>query len=314
MYTGIINVKKEAGFTSRDAVSKLSGILHQKKIGHTGTLDPEATGVLPMCLGSATRISELLMQDQKEYQAVMKLGIVTDTQDTTGVVLQQTELAEDDFCRITSEEALQPLIAGFIGEQDQLPPMYSAKRVGGVRLYDLAREGKTVERKPARIEIFSIDVTGVDPVAQTISLTVCCSKGTYIRTLIHDLGEKMGCGAAMASLVRTRSGMFRIDDAHTLSEIEAARDVGTLSELILPTDLALTRYQKLQVLPEGVHYLMNGNPLREELCTLAAEEGTEKDGFLPDACYRVYDAEGLFRAVYRYQASAKNFVPVKMFL
>ena len=211
---GIINVYKEAGFTSHDVVAKLRGVLGQKKIGHTGTLDPMATGVLPVCCGKATKVCELLADRDKTYQAVCQLGIVTDTQDITGAVLE-----ENSVKNITEEDVAQA-VASFLGESTQLPPMYSAIKVNGKKLYELAREGKTVERNPRPIKISQIDILPMNLEEHIFSMEVTCSKGTYIRTLCHDIGQKLGVGAALQNLVRTRVGNFMIGDALTIDEIE----------------------------------------------------------------------------------------------
>ena len=199
---GIINVYKEAGFTSHDVVAKLRGILHQKKIGHTGSLDPAATGVLPVCCGKVTKVCELLTDKEKSYRAVCKLGVITDTQDTTGTVLQTK-----DISGVTQDE-LSDTIQSFVGDIMQIPPMYSAIKVGGRKLYELAREGKEIERKPRPVTIYAIDIKDIDLENGSFTMDVTCSKGTYIRTLCHDIGEKLGVGAAMDQLLRTKVSIF----------------------------------------------------------------------------------------------------------
>ena len=184
MYNGIINIYKEKGFTSHDVVAKMRGILRQKKIGHTGTLDPDATGVLPVCLGSATKLCDMLTDRDKEYEAVMQLGISTDTQDLSGEVLEE--------CPVTvTEEEVRNAILSFIGDYDQIPPMYSALKVNGKKLYELARAGKEVERQPRAVTIY--DITILDMKLPEVTFRVSCSKGTYIRTLCYDIGVKCGC-------------------------------------------------------------------------------------------------------------------------
>ena len=194
MINGIINVYKERGYTSHDVVAKLRGILKQKKIGHTGTLDPEAQGVLPVCLGKGTKVCELLTDKQKEYRAVMRLGIETDTQDMTGTVLREAKVD-------CSEDEIRSCVEGFVGVQEQIPPMYSALKVNGKKLYELARQGIEVERKSRRITIEKITIERID--LPEVVMTVKCSKGTYIRTLCHDIGQSLGCGGCMSDLVRT---------------------------------------------------------------------------------------------------------------
>ena len=200
---GIINVYKEAGFTSHDVVAKLRGICRQKKIGHTGTLDPQATGVLPVCLGSATRACEMLTDRTKEYVAELLLGQITDTQDTTGTVLEEREVT-------VNEEQVREAVNSFVGGYDQIPPMYSALKVNGKKLYELAREGKEVERKARHVDLPAIDILSID--LPVVKFRVECSKGTYIRSLCADIGEKLGCGGTMKSLVRARVGEFRLAD------------------------------------------------------------------------------------------------------
>lgn len=193
MIHGIINVYKEKGFTSHDVVAKLRGIVGQKKIGHTGTLDPDATGVLPVCLGKATKLCDLLTDKNKTYEAVLLLGKTTDTQDITGEVL------EEKSTEALTEEKVREAIEGFIGDYEQIPPMYSALKVNGKKLYELAREGKVIERKARPVKILDIQILEID--LPKVRMEVSCSKGTYIRTLCHDIGEKLGCGGCMESLI-----------------------------------------------------------------------------------------------------------------
>ena len=218
MIHGIINVYKEKGFTSHDVVAKLRGIVGQKKIGHTGTLDPDATGVLPVCLGKATKLCDLLTDKNKTYEAVLLLGKTTDTQDITGEVL------EEKSTEALTEEKVREAIEGFIGDYEQIPPMYSALKVNGKKLYELAREGKVIERKARLVKILDIQILEID--LPKVRMEVSCSKGTYIRTLCHDIGEKLGCGGCMESLIRTRVSTFRIEDAKTLDEIETLKQEG----------------------------------------------------------------------------------------
>ena len=208
---GIINVYKERGYTSHDVVAKLRGILKQKKIGHTGTLDPEAEGVLPVCLGKATKLCDLLAGHDKVYEAVMLLGQSTDTQDTTGTVLESAPVT-------ASEEEVREAVLFFEGPYEQIPPMYSAIKVGGRKLYEIARAGGEVERKPRPVTIYRLECTGERD--GDFVLEVECSKGTYIRTLCDDIGRALGCGACMSGLRRTRAGGFDVRDALTIEEIE----------------------------------------------------------------------------------------------
>ena len=238
MYNGIINVYKEKGFTSHDVIAKLRGILKQKKIGHTGTLDPDATGVLPVCLGNGTRLSDMLTDTDKTYRAEFLLGKVTDTQDISGTVIGGSEVT-------ATEEEVVAVINSFVGNYSQIPPMYSALKVDGKRLYELAREGKEIERKPREVEIFENTPLSFEKDAEgfvtKVTLRVRCSKGTYIRSLLRDMGEFLGCGACMESLVRTQAGAFSVETALTLAEVERARDEERLQEIILPIDSFLLK-------------------------------------------------------------------------
>ncbi len=222
---GIINVYKEKGWTSFDVTKKLRSILHEKKIGHTGTLDPMAEGVLVVCAGTATKLVSSIEASEKVYEAEMKLGIRTDTEDTTGRILEE-QPAE------LSEDAIRTAAEGFIGSYDQIPPMYSAKKVNGQKLYDLARQGQVIERKPNRITIHALTVDSI--ALPYVRMTVTCSRGTYIRTLIKDIGEKLGCGAAMSALKRTRVGQFEVKDSRTIAEISDAETQGALRSLLKP--------------------------------------------------------------------------------
>jgi len=222
---GIINVYKEKGFTSHDVVAKLRGILHMKKIGHTGTLDPDAVGVLPVCLGKGTGLVSMITDWTKTYEAVMLLGTTTDTQDTSGNVLTKSVVDVD-------ERTVIEVCSQFEGEYEQIPPMYSALKVNGKKLYELARAGIEVERKPRRVVINSLRVNDInlEDDIKTVTITVDCSKGTYIRTLCDDIGKKLGCGACMMSLKRTRVGDFIIDDTLTLNQIAALTLKGDIEQ------------------------------------------------------------------------------------
>ncbi len=300
MYHGIINVYKEKGFTSHDVVARLRGICKQKRIGHTGTLDPDAVGVLPVCLGSATRLCDILTEKDKEYVAVLRLGITTDTQDLTGKALSQTEVFSD---RQEAERA----ILGFAGEQLQIPPMYSALKVNGRKLCDLARQGKEVERAPRPVTIHRIEI--LEENMPEFTIRVCCSKGTYIRTLCHDIGQKLGCGAALASLVRTRSGSFVIEEAYTLDQIQELADQGRLSEAVTAVEKMFESLPAAAVKREALKALQNGNQLKEAELVFQKESGGPK----PDCEVRLCDPDGKFYGIYRYDKEREIFRPVKMF-
>lgn len=302
MYHGIINVYKEAGYTSHDVVAKLRGICKQKKIGHTGTLDPDAVGVLPVCLGSGTKACELLTDRKKEYIARFRLGCVTDTQDLSGHVLEENPVA-------ASAHETAEAVASFEGESMQVPPMYSALKVNGRKLYELARQGKEVERPARRITIDQIEILGQEHPEYTIR--VVCSKGTYIRTLCHDIGQKLGCGAVMVSLERTRVGEFCAEDAYRLSELQALADEGRLSEAVRPVDRLFEEYPDLWVKEESLRILQNGNPLKRSDVLSGGEGGSREaaDG----EQFRIYSHQGVFFGIYRYEAERRLFLPVKLF-
>lgn len=302
MMNGIINVYKEKGYTSHDVVAKLRGILKQKKIGHTGTLDPQAEGVLPVCIGNATKLCDLLTDKTKEYEAVLLLGVTTDTQDTTGAVLSEESVQVE-------EDKLRAIMEGFVGKSRQIPPMYSALKVNGKKLYELAREGKEVERKPRDIEIFSLDILEMQ--LPRVRFRVHCSKGTYIRTLCQDIGDKAGCGGCMEELLRTRVDRFSLAEAHKLSEIEQIRDAGKLSEILIPVDQMFLSYPKVTVLAKYQLALANGNSLTAQMLA-GAEDVTAQ--IHNGALVRVYSAEDVFYGIYQYTQAEERFIPYKMFL
>lgn len=298
MINGILNVYKEAGFTSHDVVAKLRGICRQKKIGHTGTLDPEAVGVLPVCLGSGTKLCDMLTDKSKEYEAVLLLGQVTDTQDVTGKVLEEHEVTAD-------EEQVVEAIRSFVGAYEQIPPMYSALKVNGKRLYELARAGKEVERKGRPVEIHNIEILSVS--LPEITFRVACSKGTYIRTLCHDIGQKLGCGGTMKSLKRTRVGIFTIDGALKLSQLEELAAQGRLEEKVIPVEAMFTELPALTVKDAFARLIENGNAFYPG----QAEESVRT----PDGGQvRVYDRKGRFYGIYAFSEEKERYQPVKMFL
>ena len=292
MLNGVINVYKEKGYTSHDVVAKMRGIFRQKKIGHTGTLDPDAVGVLPVCLGNATKLCDLLTDRSKEYRAVLRLGITTDTQDMSGTVLSEQEVT-------CSPEETEAAVLSFVGEYDQIPPMYSALKVNGKKLVDLARRGIEVERKPRRVGILSIEIGEID--LPRVTMTVRCTKGTYIRTLCEDIGRKLGCGGCMEALSRTASGQFRIEDAALLSQLQESCDAGEPERFLIPTDQVLSEHPAVTSDPEGDRFLHNGNPVAVEFIHPETEE----------TC-RVYDSTGKFAGLYR--KAGRFYRPEKMFL
>ena len=320
MINGILNIYKEKGYTSHDVVARLRGIVGQKKIGHTGTLDPDAEGVLPVCLGRATKVCDMLTDKDKTYEAVLLLGKTTDTQDITGTVL--SERSPDG---VTEDEVLD-CIRHFIGEYDQIPPMYSALKVNGKKLYELARAGKEVERQARPVQIFSIRILKTE--LPEITFRVECSKGTYIRTLCHDIGQKLGCGGAMKSLKRTRVGRFSVEEARTLSELEhLAKEDRLEAEALIPVERLFSHCPRLVVKPEFERLVRNGNELYPEQVILGqvADSGERMPEREEDASretaenpenFRVCGTDGTFYGLYAFHAEGNSgkYRPVKMFL
>ena len=285
---GVLNIRKEKGFTSFDVVAKLRGILHMKKIGHTGTLDP-------VVLGKATKLVDLLTDKQKTYEALMHLGLETDTQDMTGTVLCEKTVE-------VSEEEVEAVIRGFVGEYKQIPPMYSALKVDGKKLYELAREGKTVERKARTVHFYEIDIKEIN--LPYVRFSVTCSKGTYIRTLCHDIGQKLGCGGCMEELIRTRSGNFTWEDSMTLAEVEEAVKDGTIEDRVIRIGQVLKDYPEIFCTREGDRLLKNGNALTEYFV-----KGSHKEGWI-----RMCDSQGEFKGIYQWDEAKNRYQPQKMFL
>ena len=309
MINGIINVYKEVGYTSRDAVSRLTGILRQRKIGHTGTLDPAAEGVLPMCVGKATKLCELLTDHKKQYIAVMKLGIATDTEDTTGEIVEKTDYPENWYEENLTAENLTKITDKFIGTQFQTPPMYSAKRVNGRRLYELAREGKVIERKPCEITVYGIEIKNIDIINREITVIVDCSKGTYIRTLCKDIGEALGCKAAMKSLLRTRTGDFYLENSYKLDEIEKIVKENRVDEIIIPIEKIFHNLRRIDVTGYSSVLLDNGGIVNMEEARLETGFDNIKDG----EKFRMYNKDGEFKAVYCYYEKINALKIDKMF-
>ncbi len=294
---GIINIYKEKGFTSHDVVAKLRGIVGQKRIGHTGTLDPDATGVLPVCLGKATKLCDYLTDKDKEYKAVMRLGITTDTLDMTGTVLSESSYMGD-------KENIIRTIETFVGEIEQIPPMYSAIKVNGKKLYELARKGQEIERKARKVTIHEIEVIDINLDNQTVTIRAYVSKGTYIRTLCDDIGKALGCGAAMQELTRTKSGVFDIYNAIKLGEYDEKHVIAIEDVFAMPC---------IKLLPEYDVRLRNGNDLEFGMVN-SYEKEFGKHAFLKtgedDVC--VYYSDGTFAAVYT--KTGKGYHVEKMFV
>ncbi len=302
MYNGILNVYKEAGYTSHDVVAKLRGICKQKKIGHTGTLDPEAVGVLPVCFGSGTKLCDLLTDWDKEYIAALRLGLTTDTQDMTGQVLSK---ADEEALANLDEEQVRESILQFLGGYEQIPPMYSALKVNGKKLYELARAGKEVERKPRPVTISELEI--LELALPLVRFRVVCSKGTYIRTLCHDIGERLSVGGVMESLTRSRVGIFTIDKALTLAELEKLRNEDKISSVMISPDAVFPDLRAVTVADNAVRLLRNGNRIPEEMLArgISLKDGEE---------VRMYDEAGLFYGIYSYHVRGRDVKPVKMFL
>ena len=280
MASGIIIIDKPAGWTSMDVCAKLRGMFHEKRVGHGGTLDPMATGVLPVFIGRATRAVEFAAGSDKEYIAGIRLGMVTNTQDTTGEVL------EERGASVTREE-LSALLPRFTGDIQQLPPMWSAVKVNGKKLYELARKGKEVERRPRPVTIRALEVLdGAAPEGSDFVLRVVCSKGTYVRTLCHDIGQALGCGGCMSALRRVKAAGFTLEDSVTLEAVQAAVDRGEGEFLLLPVDACFAGVPVLVLKTAGAEKkIRNG-------AALAARD-------IPDGEYRVYGADKTFLALGR---------------
>lgn len=300
MINGIMNIYKEAGYTSHDVVAKLRSIVKQKKIGHTGTLDPDAVGVLPVCFGSATKLCDLMTDKSKEYETLMRLGVTTDTQDMSGTILAQSPVS-------VKASDVEQAILGFVGGYDQVPPMYSALKVNGRKLYELAREGREVERQPRHVDISFIRILDIS--LPEVRFLVGCSKGTYIRTLCADIGSRLGCGAAMSELKRTRVGNFQIEDAVRLSKVEELMQSGTYEDYVMPPDSIFMEYESAVVKNNAENALLNGNKLCMEQLDFA-----HPVFFRDGDRIRVYDGSHAFKAVYTFVKSEGKFRPFKMFL
>ncbi|MDY2629335.1 MAG: tRNA pseudouridine(55) synthase TruB [Lachnospiraceae bacterium] len=292
---GLINIYKEKGFTSHDVVAKMRGILHMKKIGHTGTLDPDATGVLPVCIGKGTRLCSLLENHDKTYEAVLLLGLETDTQDISGKIVDKKNVS-------VTEEQVLAVLDGFRGKIMQIPPMYSALKVNGKKLYEYAREGKVIERSPRPVEIYELKVKNMD--LPRVTLTVTCSKGTYIRTLCHDIGRALGCGGCMESLVRTRVGSFYLKDSITLQELEEKRDRNLLESCIVSVEELFADFPGVHTAEMYDILVRNGNRIGNNMLK---EKTVENQ-------VRMYDSSGLFVGIYEYDPGRKDYKPLKMFL
>ncbi len=300
MINGIINVYKEKGFTSFDVVAKMRGMFHQKKIGHTGTLDPDAEGVLPVCLGKATKVCDLLTDKDKEYKAVLLLGQETDTQDISGEVLNRASVS-------VSENEVREAILSFVGAYEQVPPMYSALKVNGQKLCDLARKGITVERKARTVTIHKIEIVRIQ--LPEVEMIVSCSKGTYIRTLCDDIGKKLGCFGCMKSLLRTKVDCFTLDKAYTLSQLQTRINETTEQEwdFIEPVDSVFKKYEAVTAKEEAQKMVVNGNRIPVDYIVDFSEEKQDEN-------VRLYNYEHKFIGIYTYIEETREYKPVKLFM
>lgn len=315
MYNGIINIYKEKDFTSHDVVAKLRGILKQKKIGHTGTLDPDATGVLPVCLGKGTKLCDMLTEKDKTYKTVFVLGMTTDTQDISGEVLSESL----EYKNLTKQQ-IKDVINSFVGEYNQIPPMYSALKVNGKKLYELAREGIVVERKARQVYIHDINIIDISEDNKLVTMEVSCSKGTYIRTLCHDIGQNLACGACMKELTRTKVSSFDIDNAITLKQVEEYVRESTIDKYIYPLEDVFLEYPKLVLNSNLMKFLVNGNKISEnDIKKCKFFEGViDKENSLQGMksnqnWIRVYTDDEKFYAIYEHDENKKEYKPVKMF-
>lgn len=297
---GIINVYKEKGFTSFDVVAKMRGMFHQKKIGHTGTLDPDAEGVLPVCLGKATKVCDLLTDKDKEYKAVLLLGQETDTQDISGEVLNTSPI------KVTEAEVREAIFS-FVGEYEQVPPMYSALKVNGQKLCDLARKGITVERKARPVTIHKIEITDIK--LPEVEMIVSCSKGTYIRTLCDDIGKKLGCYGCMKSLLRTKVDKFTVEEALTLSQLQQLMEEKPEQEwnFIEPVDGVFRKYEAVTTTSEAQKMVVNGNRIPVEFISDFSVEKMQEN-------VRLYDFQKKFIGIYTYIEESMEYKPVKLFM
>ena len=300
MINGVINVYKEKGFTSFDVVAKMRGMFHQKKIGHTGTLDPDAEGVLPVCLGKATKVCDLLTDKDKEYKAVLLLGQETDTQDISGEVLNVGEVN-------VTEDEVRSAILSFVGAYEQVPPMYSALKVNGQKLCDLARKGITVERKARPVVIHKIEIISMK--LPEIEMIVSCSKGTYIRSLCDDIGKKLGCFGCMKSLLRTRVDQFTVDKALTLAQLQKIIEEKTENDwdFVESVDSVFYKYVSIQTKEEAQKLVLNGNRIPYEFVADFSVEKMQEQ-------VRLYDFTNKFIGIYTYIEESQEYKPVKLFM
>jgi tRNA pseudouridine55 synthase len=306
---GILNINKPPGITSFGVVAWVKKLSHQNHTGHAGTLDPLAIGVLPVCLGKATRIVEFLSESQKTYRAEVDLGLVSDTYDTEGTIIEHGDVSGVTLDRI------EPTLNSFRGPIRQIPPMYSAIKLGGRPLYELAREGITVDRKARCAHIFRLELLEWKP--PILNLEIGCSKGTYIRSLAHDLGQELGCGAILKNLVRTRYGPFDIKDSISLSRLEEAARQGILHELLYPLDYPLSSLPMVVIDDSTAQDIKNGKPVILDDCAPEdnrnVPQGSSQESIPPCYC-RAYSKDGRFLALLRFIRENGTWHPKKVFI
>ena len=298
-FEGVLAVYKPTGFTSHDVVAKARRILGMKRIGHTGTLDPQVTGVLPLCLGRATRVVEYIQELPKEYVATLRLGMSSDTEDLTGTITETVEEVQ------VTEEQILSVLHTFCGVISQTPPMYSAVKVDGKRLYELAREGKTVERKSREVEIYEIEMLDMvwNDKYPDITFRALCSKGTYIRTLCVDIGRSLGLPGVMVKLERTMSAGITADHCLTLEEIAEHRAAGTLQDHLIPADQSIAHMPKHVVMEEKKKSALQGQRVSSRFISPEV---------ITAGHFRLYDQQGLFLGIYELEESG-SIAPVKVF-
>ncbi|MFD0698337.1 tRNA pseudouridine(55) synthase TruB [Paenibacillus sp. GCM10027628] len=300
---GVLPVWKPEGYTSHDVVAKVRRILGVKRIGHTGTLDPQVTGVLPLCIGRATRMVEYIQELPKQYEAVLSIGLSTDTEDMTGTVLEEVRDVS------LTEDQIRTALATFIGEIEQVPPMFSAVKVDGKRLYELAREGKEVERKSRKVTIHSIEILGMNLQVQhpEIHFRVTCSKGTYIRTLCVDIGKSLGYPAVMKSLVRTSTGSLRRDQCLTFEQIQQFKEDGSLQAHLIPMDQAIMHIPSIRLTStESVHALQ-GKKIAMNSERVAGADASS-------SIFRAYSPDERFLGIFEWKSVSQSLTPAKVFL
>lgn len=299
---GILNIYKEKGYTSHDVVAIVRKKLKIKKVGHTGTLDPEAEGVLPVCIGKATKVTSFITEATKIYRATVTLGIETDTQDHTGTVIRQRNVK-------STESEIRQAVLSFVGEYDQIPPMYSALKVNGKKLYELARQGKEIERNPRKITIYKIDIKSIKE--NNVDIVVECSKGTYIRTLCADIGEKLNCGAHMSQLIRLQSGLFNIESSIKLDELDNYINSNKLEHIITHIQEIFNDIQKIVIDKRFNKYLYNGNKLHQDYIKNINEVNIEVN-----SRYIIYDEEEKFIGLYEAKKIDNGVIlkPIKIFI